>query len=334
MNDSYNLQFQTLCDTLELGEFVKAPEAISGGLLHRMFAIETSTGKYAVKALNPQIMARPTAFDNYIQSEKIAAIASSRVPVQLANTYKGLFLHHIDGQYYMVFDWIEGCSLQPKEITLAHCKEMGCILAELHKTDFSKLEKSHVISNAIDEIDWRSYLNKGEESRSVWLNPLCDNADRLYEWNSRAKRSFKILAKERIFSHRDLEPKNVMWKQGSPILIDWESAGEINPKHDLIETAIYWSINEFGKIERDKFLAFVDGYQERYGKVHANWKTVLELGYWSKLEWLEYSLKRSLWIECADEKEQELGTQQVAGTLNALLDYEGMVAEIESWLKE
>lgn len=329
MNDSYNLQFEKVCDALELGGFVKAPEPISGGLLHRMFAIETSTGKYAVKALNPQIMARPTAFANFIKSEKIAVIASSRVPVQPAKMDKKSFLHHIDGQYYMVFDWIEGWSLKPQEITLDHCKRMGSILAVIHKTDFSQLGKSHGSTNAMEDIDWRWYLDKGKDGNPLWLNLLSDNIDRLSLWNSQAKRSSEMLAKENIYSHRDLEPKNVMWEQGNPILIDWESAGEINPKHDLIETAIYWSINAFGRIEKDKFSAFVGGYQERYGKVHANWRTVLELGYWSKLEWLEYSLKRSLRIECTDENEQEMGTEQVIGTLNALINYEGMVASFQ-----
>jgi hypothetical protein len=57
----YNLQFNKLCDILQLGEIVGVPEAISGGLLHRMYAIETTEGKYAIKALNPQIMLRPVA---------------------------------------------------------------------------------------------------------------------------------------------------------------------------------------------------------------------------------------------------------------------------------
>ena len=34
-----------------------------------MYAIETAQGKYAIKALNPQIMLRPLAMQNYINSE-------------------------------------------------------------------------------------------------------------------------------------------------------------------------------------------------------------------------------------------------------------------------
>ena len=55
----YNLKFEKLCNTLNLGALVGVPEAIPGGLLHRMYAVETTQEKYAIKALNPQIMLRP-----------------------------------------------------------------------------------------------------------------------------------------------------------------------------------------------------------------------------------------------------------------------------------
>lgn len=41
----YNLQFEKLCSVLQLGEIVDVPEKISGGLLHRMYAIQTTTSK-------------------------------------------------------------------------------------------------------------------------------------------------------------------------------------------------------------------------------------------------------------------------------------------------
>lgn len=71
----YNLQFKKLCDILQLGEIVGGPKVITGGLLHKMYAIETTQGKYAIKALNPSIMLRPVAMQNYINSEQIANIA-------------------------------------------------------------------------------------------------------------------------------------------------------------------------------------------------------------------------------------------------------------------
>ncbi|WP_339293223.1 phosphotransferase [Paenibacillus sp. FSL W8-0187] len=277
MNYQYNLKFEKLCKILELGELIKAPEAIAGGHLHRMFAVETSKGKYAVKALNPQIMARPTALNNYIKSERIVSITSNHIPAQPAKIYNGAFLQNIDNQFYIIFDWIEGHTLKSHEISKANCKRIGSILAEIHKTDFSQIGNTNESYNEIQQIDWNFYLNKGRGMHSVWVNLLSDNIELLFLWNNKAKRSSKMLAAESVFSHRDLEPKNVMWKQDNPRIIDWESAGEINPKHDLIETAVYWSLNESGGIDKDKFHAFVCGYQERYGIVVTDWRIVLEL---------------------------------------------------------
>ena len=112
-----------------------------------------------------------------------------------------------------------------------------------------------------------------------------------------------------------------------------EEAGYVNPMHELIETAIYWSENEIGNINKEKFLAFICGYKNIYGALNANWKIVLFNGFLGKLEWLEYNLKRSLGSECSDEEEQNLGTTQVIETINAIIHYSDMIPELEKWLK-
>jgi Ser/Thr protein kinase RdoA (MazF antagonist) len=332
MNNQYNLQFEKLCNALKLGEIIVKPESISGGLLHRMYKIETTKGKYAIKALNPQIMMRPTAISNYIRSESIANIAFSRVRAQPAKTVGGKFLHNIDNQFYLVFDWIDGYSLKLNEISNVHCEKIGSILADIHVTDFSQLENTNALNDNMIDTDWNFYLDKGLENNSVWVNLLQENIEKLFTWSAKAKIATRLLTSKRVISHRDLEPKNVMWYQNNPIIIDWESAGHINPMHDLVETAIYWSTTEMGSIDKGRFLAFISGYQKRFGVLQADWRVVFELGYLSKLNWLEYSLKRSLWIECSDEKDQYAGTLQVTETINSIRQFEDTISELESWL--
>jgi len=48
---NYNLQFEKLCKTVALGKIITPPQELSGGLMHRMFALASTSGKYAVKAL-------------------------------------------------------------------------------------------------------------------------------------------------------------------------------------------------------------------------------------------------------------------------------------------
>lgn len=136
-----------------------------------------------------------------------------------------------------------------------------------------------------------------------------------------------------IISHRDLEPKNVMWSENDPLIIDWESAGYINPMVDLLETAIYWSTNERRQIDKQKFLAFVNAYKRINGELHSDWEKVLAMGFISKLGWLEYSMKRSLWMECTDEEEQQLGTKHVPLTIHEILNYSKAIPKLIDWLQ-
>ncbi|WP_332871746.1 hypothetical protein [Paraliobacillus zengyii] len=62
------------------------------------------------------------------------------------------------------------------------------------------------------------------------------------------------------------------------------------------------------------------------------WSIVLENGFTGKLGWLEYNLKRSLWIECSDEVEQMMGTTQVIETLKEIRDYAEKISTLVYWL--
>ncbi|WP_314591280.1 phosphotransferase [Paenibacillus terrigena] len=330
----YNLNFEKLCTILQLGELIGSPEELTGGLLHRMYVLETSQGKYAVKALNPQIMIRTTALQNIIKSEIIVNIASRNVPALPARQFNGNSVQQIDNQCYLIFDWIEGRSLKSNEISIFHCEKMGEIIADIHMTDFSEIGTNENGSNSLKVTDWNFYLQQGQLNDSMWINLVAETIEQLYDWNAKANNASKLLASNTVISHGDLDSKNVLWNQGSPILIDWEASGHINPMQNLIETAIYWSENETGKLDRNKFLAFLGGYKKKCGTLQANWKAVLENGFIGMLGWLEYSLKRSLWIECTDEKEQQMGTEQVTGTINALRHYAERMFEIEQWLND
>ena len=41
---------------------------VSGGLMHKMYKVQTERETYAVKCLNPQIMKHPDVFENYARA--------------------------------------------------------------------------------------------------------------------------------------------------------------------------------------------------------------------------------------------------------------------------
>ena len=50
-----------------------------------------------------------------------------------------------------------------------------------------------------------------------------------------------MLSQTMVISHRDLDPKNVMWNGSEPLVIDWEAAGYVNPYQEFLEVLNYWA---------------------------------------------------------------------------------------------
>ena len=62
--------FNKLVSNLNLGNLIEEPSRVSGGLTHKMYKVVTDKSKYIVKLLNPNIMKRKTALDNYNKADK------------------------------------------------------------------------------------------------------------------------------------------------------------------------------------------------------------------------------------------------------------------------
>lgn len=328
----YNLRFDKLCQKLALGLLAEPPTSLTGGHLHRVYAVQTDRGRYAVKALNPQVMSRPPALPAIIESEHVALIAARHVPAAPARVFDGSAVQALEGQYYLVYDWVDGQTLCYGEITPVHCAKMGDTLAVLHKIDFGAL--CHA-DNPSDKpaVDWRTYLRLGDEADAAWAAQLREHMSRLESWSLQMEKAAGRLTSDTVVSHCDLEPKNVMWRGGAPVVIDWEAAGRIHPAQDMVETAVYWSKNESGDIDSEKFKAFVGAYQHVSGCVEADWSAVLSMGFSNLSGWLEYSLKRSLMLECCDAEEQRMGTDHVFATINAAQRYFDAVPQLLQWLE-
>ncbi|WP_214824652.1 aminoglycoside phosphotransferase family protein [Exiguobacterium sp. s28] len=326
--------FKDLCRLSRLGELRSRPTAVSGGLLHDMYQIDTDSGTYAIKLLNPQIMKRPEALHNFINSERIANLAMKRLPALAAHIVDGESIQTIDGQFYLVFDWVDGTSLPPHEIQPFHCERIGDILATLHSLEDTKVLVSDEAVVEEKEIDWDFYVQKGNEQQAEWAKRLRNTIEDLYTWHRQAVKSSSLFTTNRVISHRDLDSKNVLWHDDRPLVIDWESAGSIHPMQDLMETALYWSLDEAGVVNRTNFFSSIQAYEQKRGRSDVDWQRVLWYGYLGKLKWLEYNLKRSLHIESASSADRATGTSQVAVTLEDLHTYAAQIPRLLTWLRQ
>ncbi len=174
-------------------------------------------------------MKRPVAFQNTENSEKIAAGFRPMIPVVAALEIGGKQIHVLDGNHYMIFDWVEGTSVFPPMITSENCYAIGDILGKIHQ------EKLAVDGVAPEEdgatmFDWDRYGEQLMKYRAeAWANRFQEALPDIKAWNQAACEAGEILSKTMVISHRDLDPKNVMWNGESPLIIDWEAAGYVNP---------------------------------------------------------------------------------------------------------
>lgn len=333
-NLSYNLNFENLCEKLSLGNLKNEPKRISGGLLHRMYQLQTEKGDYAVKALNPQIMQRECAMRNYIFSEKVAKIAlDSGINALPAMTISDNSIHEIDGQYYLVFPWFDGKSLGQNCVDINKCKIIGSLLAKIHNLDFSSIPGTIENNSTVTATDWNMYIEKAKAQNLIWVSDFLEDVDKLYQIEQRANRAVQNNSSNLVISHRDLDQKNVLWDDdGVPMIIDWESAGTVNPSLELLEVALYWSGGESAASNKEAFCAVIDSYTENRGAISDNIEDILYCVFKGKFGWLEYNMKRSLRIECSSDEEQDLGTKEVVETIQSIRDYSKLIPVLLKWL--
>ncbi|WP_164522666.1 phosphotransferase [Paenibacillus baekrokdamisoli] len=306
-----------LCDRLGIGKPSEPLHRVTGGLMHRMYKMNTSKGVFAVKVLNAEVMTRAGVWDNYRLSEKISRAAfQAGLPSVPALTVDGEPLLYIDGLHFMVFQWIKGSMLPSTPAKPEHCGIMGRLLARIHalKLDFSMVK----ITSEVADFNWKSLLNRGREIAAPWAEADSTLLE-LHEWTSAYEAAHDALNRHLVFSHRDLDQKNVLWMdEVSPALIDWEAAGPINPVQELVSTALDWAGVQAGAVNRDAFMAFINGYLDRGGTVMTEWRAAINGGLIGQLQWLAYNMRRSLGEALSEPEDQEVGTRESVRTLMSL----------------
>ena len=311
-----NIQIKKLIKECELGNLQKEPARVSGGLLNRMYKVQTDRGIFAIKLLNPEVMKRENTKQNHIFAETVSNIAKdNNVSCLPAKIIDGKILQQVDGYYFLIFDWIEGKTITDEAITIEKVKKVSKELLKIHKIDFKELKEKCKAYYDTDAIDWKFYIEKIDNKKIKIL--LLDNRDNFTELDKQSIKSLKIISKNMVISHRDLDLPNILWDSNeNPIIIDWESSGLINPSMEVIDTAWNWSGGQ-NYFDKEKFNAFVTTYKENGGNLN-EFNEALKAVYKAKFGWLEYNLKRLCGIECLDEEEKILGEKEVIRSIDEI----------------
>ena len=276
-------------------------------------------------------MSRSEAYDNFVISEKIANLANDNgVPVSSAKLINSNFITKLDSSYYMVFDFIEGKTLTDEEITTVHCEKIGEILSNIHSLDYKSLGLTPNVVAYKRLYDWESYINNPSFNKMSYKDLFLANYLKYNSILKRANTRYNETNTTQTICHRDMDPKNVMWTNDKPIIIDWESASLANPYRELVEYALSWSGFLTNNFDESKFKAVITGYTKTKNIKGIEWFAVICGNLVGRFGWLKYNLERSLGIISNDPEEIKLAEIEVTKTINEINRYLDLIGTMDN----
>lgn len=322
--------FDRICAELSLGALTGPPLRLSGGYTHRMFRLDTTTGRYAVKLLNPEVMQRPDALDNYRTAEGFEALLEKRgLPILPALTIGGRKMQQVDGQYFYVFAYFDGRVLKDGEITPAHCARMGEVLARIHGVGRRPPQSADADSSPAKGSLWRALaddLLSSEDARPEG-ELLLSAVPMLTRVTAAAAEAARRMSPMEALCHNDMDAKNVLWRGEDFRIIDLECLGYADPRQELLDLAISWA---GCPVEEARFKAFLRGYAEAGGACDADAALLCDSRR-NHIDWLAYNARRALFD---DPEERRIGREQVGETIGKIESDQRNREKILQWMKE
>lgn len=319
--------YPRLCRALSLGPLTADPRPLSGGYTHRMVALTTAQGRYAVKLLNPEIMQRPGVLDNYARAEAFEALLEERcLPILPALTIAGRKLHCVDGQYLYLFDFYDGRVLPDAEITPAHCARVGEALARIHAVARREGPASPESPEPIDWPGLTAALLAIDDARAEGA-ALQSALPTLMQATRAAEEAAAALPRREALCHNDMDPKNVLWQGDDFRIIDLECLGWADPMQETLDLAITWAGNE---PDEARFKAFLRACRAAGREAI----TDAALYYDSRrnyLDWLAYNARRAL---LDDPAERRTAREQITATLAKIEADRRNRARVLRWVEE
>ena len=317
---------EQLFEALGLGTLSEKAAPVHGGLLHRMYRVVCRSGIYAVKHLNPEIMRRPEALRNMINGERIAEAFRESAAAVPALCLRERQIHELEGAWFAVYPWVEGKSVYCPEITPGHCAVIGSTLGKIHR---AAVRLDGVCPDEAEgSIPWPQPSGEDDkEGEPSWLSRYRAALPDLMEWDRQVQNAAILLREETVISHRDLDPKNVLWNGMALRVIDWEAAGYVNPWQELLEVVGYWAADGAGELIPACAEALIDAYG-RYRDLHRMpWEAAYAGARAGMLGWLAWQAELALRPDTGPA-DREAAARQITGTLDALYGYERRLEQV------
>ena len=222
-----------------LGTVIPPISPVSGGFLHRMYRVNTEDSSFAVKHLNPEIMQRPAAAENFRRAEELEAILEAAgLPIVAAMTVNRRKLQTLDGAYFYIFPWQNGTTMDWYHSTVEQCRIAGSIQGRIHDLSSRQIEKPEPERS---KIHWAEYIREASAQNSELAPLLRENEALLIYAQEQMNAAGAALPGIETITDEDMDPKNVMWDGAKPAVIDLECLEYGNPVSSAIQLSLQWS---------------------------------------------------------------------------------------------
>lgn len=303
----------------DLGRALAPLTPVEGGFSHRVWKLRTDRGTFAVKQLNPTVIARAGALDRYRASERVAvAFGQAGVRAVGALHVDDDPLRSVEGSWCLAYPWIDAQTIPLSSVTVDHAYAVGATLGHLHNRNIADPRLPGPNMRTLSTEQWQDLAKRSEGQ--PWSSQLSDALALLVSLSAASAAAAEALRGEpALVSHRDLVPENVLWNAETAWLIDWESAAWTNPMVELVAAAIDWSGFIEGRSARATFDAVLEGYRTVAPFHPASAARALPVSAASWLRWLAYSVTRALGETASGDADRAVGVDQTILCLEAVV---------------
>ena len=222
--------------------------------------MRTDRGEFAVHAMHGDPGVLADRLDRVLALERAAADAGVPLATPVPDPRTGTAAALLDGEPVVVHHWVDAPQVDLDRSPPALYRHLGASVAAIHGLDRS-LAPGTRLTHLPDEARWRSIAEAAHERGLPWAGDLRDGAAGLAAASAVVEGWDRDAAEPDLVGHRDLTSMNLLDRDGTPVLIDWEDAGPIGAGDELGRTALD-NLGRNGVFDDDLLRTFLEGYAE------------------------------------------------------------------------
>jgi aminoglycoside phosphotransferase (APT) family kinase protein len=305
-------------DLTHLGTPVGPMTRVHGGFANRMYRLDTDQGSFAVKEMNTLDRRSVYHAEEVFRFERAAFAAGIPMPEPISVSPDTL-----------VHRWVEGETVPEEPVPISYAYEIGGILARIHALDVPWDAASPEEPAARD---WPELAERATATGQPWAAELTARAETfqaIAHFVDTCERPGPV-----VLTHRDIQPWNLLAREGRPVVLDWELSGLLDVSGELGSTALSLAKGPgFDDIQPAVFHAVLDGYAAGGGALPPpgpSWFVFLIGGWLGHMRW---NLLRCLaGVEAGTGPDLALSHESVRNGVHDLPDLFARLPDLEKLL--